>query len=82
MNADRVTMLLAGCIAVGCTLGAGWLATGIQRQRQELDLVVSAPGTTGMPPDVAVATAALGTFRGLAVDVLWARADHLPMQGE
>ncbi len=82
MNADRVTMLLAGCIAVGCTLGAGWLATGIQRQRQELDLVVSAPGTTGMPPDVAVATAALGTFRGLAVDVLWARADHLQMQGE
>jgi hypothetical protein len=31
---------------------------------------------------VALATAALGTFRGLAVDVLWARADSLQDAGE
>ncbi|MGB8852394.1 MAG: hypothetical protein WCC69_02360 [Pirellulales bacterium] len=31
---------------------------------------------------MAIATAALGTFRGLAVDVLWARADHLQTEGE
>lgn len=82
MNTDRVPLLVAGLVAVGCTLAAGWLAVGIQRQRQELDLVVAAPGATGMPPEVAVATAALGTFRGLAVDVLWARADHLQTEGE
>jgi hypothetical protein len=82
VNADRVTLLVAGLVAVGCTVGAGWMAAGIQRQRQELDLVVAAPGATGMPPEVAVATAALGTFRGLAVDVLWARADHLQAEGE
>ena len=82
MNADRVTLLFAGLVAVGCTIAAGGLAAGIQRQRQQLELVVSAPGTTGMPPEVAVATAALGTFRGLAVDVLWARADHLQTEGE
>jgi hypothetical protein len=39
-------------------------------------------GTKGMPPHVALATAALGTFRGLAVDVLWARADSLQDAGE
>jgi hypothetical protein len=39
-------------------------------------------GVEGIPPHVAVVTAALGTFRGLAVDVLWARADHLQDEGE
>jgi hypothetical protein len=43
---------------------------------------VSTEGTEGMPPHVAVVTAALGTFRGLAVDLLWARADHLQEEGE
>ncbi|MFM8984596.1 MAG: hypothetical protein ACKONH_00795 [Planctomycetia bacterium] len=70
-------MLLA--VAVGA---AGWLAAGLVRQRRELDLVIPAARTEGMPPHVAVVTAALGTFRGLAVDALWARADHLQAEGE
>ena len=82
MNADRVVTLVAVCLAVCCTVCAGWLGAGVQRQRRDLDLVVTAEGTAGMPPNVAIATAALGTFRGLAVDVLWARADHLQMEGE
>ena len=54
----------------------------ITRQRQELQLVISTEGTRGMPPHVALATAALGTFRGLAVDFLWVRADALQDKGE
>ncbi|NDG93304.1 MAG: hypothetical protein EBY55_09220 [Gammaproteobacteria bacterium] len=71
----------AGSLLVAFT-GAGLLAGTIQKQRDELQLVVTMRGTEGMPPHVAVVTAALGTFRGLAVDVLWARADHLQTQGE
>ena len=82
MNSDRFVIAIAALVLVGCTACAGWLGAGIQRERKALDLVVSAQGTEGMPPHVAIATAALGTFRGLAVDVLWARADHLQTEGE
>ncbi len=82
MNSDRITITIAAIVLVAGTACAGWLAGRIQRQRKDLDLVVSAQGTDGMPPHVAIATAALGTFRGLAVDVLWARADHLQTEGE
>jgi hypothetical protein len=82
MNSDRITITIAAIALVAGTVCAGWLAGGIQQQRKDLDLVVSAQGTDGMPPHVAIATAALGTFRGLAVDVLWARADHLQTEGE
>jgi hypothetical protein len=82
MNSDRVVMAIAAVVLVVATATAGWLAAGIQRERRELELVVSRAGTEGMPPHVAIATAALGTFRGLAVDILWARADHLQTEGE
>jgi hypothetical protein len=82
MNSDRVVIAIAAGVLVAGTVAAGWLAAGIQRERRDLELVVSRAGAEGMPPHVAIATAALGTFRGLAVDVLWARADHLQTEGE
>ena len=82
MNAERAVIGVAALILLVATVTAGWLAAGIQRERRELELVVSRAGTEGMPPHVAIATAALGTFRGLAVDILWARADHLQTEGE
>jgi hypothetical protein len=82
MPRDRlVSWFAAGLLAVAVG-AAGWLAAGLARQRRDLDLVIPSAGTAGMPPHVAVVTAALGTFRGLAVDVLWARADHLQSEGE
>lgn len=62
--------------------GSATVAGIVQKQRDELGLVVKMEGQEGMPPHVAVVTAALGTFRGLAVDILWARADHLQTEGE
>jgi hypothetical protein len=82
MNSDRAVNAFAAGLLLAGTVAAGWLAGGIQRARQDLELVVSRAGTEGMPPHVAIATAALGTFRGLAVDILWARADHLQTEGE
>lgn len=82
MAGDRTVTWIAAGIGVLAVIVAGWLAAGIQRQRRELDLVIPAATAQGMPPHVAVVTAALGTFRGLAVDMLWARADHLQAEGE
>ena len=82
MNSDRAVIAIASGVFLVGTVAAGWLASGVQRERRELELVVSRAGAEGMPPHVAIATAALGTFRGLAVDVLWARADHLQTEGE
>lgn len=72
---DRFTEIVATVTLVACLMGGGASARWLAHQRQELELVVSTEGTQGMPPHVVLATAALGTFRGLAVDVLWARAD-------
>jgi hypothetical protein len=79
---DRTVQIVALLVLVAGVAGAGATARSIARQREELRLVVSAEGTRGMPPPVAIATAALGTFRGLAVDVLWVRADALQTAGE
>ena len=69
-------------IILACLVAAGFLLKSIGRQRNDLQLVMSVEGTQGMPPHVALATAALGTFRGLATDVLWIRADELQAKGQ
>ncbi len=79
---DRFIEVIATTLLVACLVAAGATARSIGQQREALGLVVSMEGTKGMPPHVALATAALGTFRGLAVDVLWARADSLQDAGE
>ena len=82
MNADRITVPIALLALLAGGVGAALSAGAVQRQRRDLELVEPIAGTEGMPPHVALVTAALGTFRGLAVDVLWARADHLQTEGE
>lgn len=79
---DRVVEAIAAVVLVSCMAASGLVSRAIGRQRQDLGLVVSMEGTRGMPPHVALATAAAGTFRGLAVDVLWARAEGLQDRGE
>jgi hypothetical protein len=75
-RAAAVAALLAGLA------GAVVASSRVEHRRRDLELVVSTEGTRGMPAHVAIATAALGTFRGLAVDYLWARADHLQDEGQ
>ncbi len=78
---DRLVQVIAAVVLVAAMLTAGWLAASIGRERQQQNLVVSTGETRGMPPHVALATAALGTFRGLAVDALWMRAGALQDEG-
>lgn len=82
MSSDRWPSVVAAVLLGLLLAGAGLAAVRVQKMRTELQLVVPAVGSESMPPHVAVVTAALGTFRGLAVDFLWARADHLQYQGQ
>jgi hypothetical protein len=79
---DRVVQAVAALVLVAALAAAGVLARTVGRERQQLNLVVSLAETRGMPPHVALATAALGTFRGIGVDVLWMRAAALQDQGQ
>jgi hypothetical protein len=79
---DWIVEAFCGGIIICCLVGAGFLLRSIGRQRTDLQLVMAVEGTQGMPPHVALATAALGTFRGLATDVLWIRADELQAKGQ
>ncbi|MBL6713089.1 MAG: hypothetical protein ISQ07_06865 [Pirellulales bacterium] len=79
---DRIVEVIACIVLLASMSAASFTSRSIASQRQELDLVVSMAGTRGMPPNVALTTAALGTFRGLAVDFLWARADALQDSGQ
>lgn len=79
---DRVVQLIAVTVLTVCLVAAGRLAVSIGKERQESELVVSLEDSRGMPPHVALVTAALGTFRGLAVDALWLRAGTLQDAGQ
>jgi hypothetical protein len=79
---DRLTTTVAVFVLVACLAGSATLAGHVQRQRSDLKLVAATADTESMPPHVAIVTAALGTFRGLAVDLLWARAETLQFAGE
>lgn len=82
MERDRLIQVVATLLGVVMLVGAGFAVSQVRQQREELGLVVSMEGTEGMPPHVALATAALGSFRGLLVDVLWTRAEQLQDEGE
>jgi hypothetical protein len=64
---------------VGLLIVAGIQLDSINRQRQDMDLIIEKP--ENVPPSLAFATVATGAFRGLVVDILWMRADKLKEQG-
>lgn len=67
-------------IAAGLLIAAGMQLDSINRQRQDIGLIIDAP--ENMPPSLAFATIATGAFRGLVVDALWMRADRLKDEGQ
>jgi len=67
-------------LAVGLLIAAGMQLDPINRQRQDMGLIIDTP--ENMPPSLAFATIATGAFRGLVVDVLWMRADKLKDEGQ
>jgi len=79
---NNLILAIAAITMVGCVVGSGLMAHQVRQKRDDLGMIVPLAGTSSMPPHVAVVTAALGTFRGLAVDALWIRADALEERGE
>jgi hypothetical protein len=78
---SAVTILIAVAVMIAGVAGAGLLAPAINRERIAQNLTVS-DTVYELPPEMALAQAALGTFRGLAINVLWERADTLKNEGK
>lgn len=70
------------CCAASCIAGAAYLQDTINRQRKDLKLVLSSNIYQGLPPKYAWIAAAGGTFRGIAADILWTRAENLKNDGK
>ncbi len=77
MNHDRFVQLAAGTIAVICMLVASLIVPVINDQRDELLLFDVGEE---LSPVQAIATAAMGSFRGLIVDIAWIRAHQLQQE--
>ena len=76
---DIVICCLCTVLGIGLCIGAGMQLDSINRQRMDMNLVIDRP--EDLPPSLLLATVATGAFRGLAVDVLWMRADRLKEEG-
>jgi len=78
----RDKIICFGCIvlAVVLLIGAGMQLDSINRQREDMDLIIGKP--ENIPPSLIFAAAATGAFRGLVVDILWMRADKLKEEGQ
>lgn len=77
---DRIILFVCLVLAVGLLIGAGMQLDSINRQREDMDLIIDKP--ENIPPSLAFATVATGAFRGLVVDILWMRADKLKEEGQ
>ena len=77
---DIIIWSLCIVLAVGLLIAAGLQLDPINRQRQDMGLIIDTP--ENIPPSLAFATIATGAFRGLVVDVLWIRADRMKDEGQ
>ncbi|UCD00179.1 MAG: hypothetical protein JSW66_09915 [Phycisphaerales bacterium] len=78
----RDITILSVCliVVIGLFITAGVQLDSINRQRQDMGLIIDTP--EDIPPSLVFATVATGAFRGLVVDALWMRADTLKEQGQ
>jgi len=77
---DKVICFVCIVLAVGLFIVAGIQLDSINRQRQDMNLIIDTP--ENIPPSLIFATIATGAFRGLVVDILWMRADKLKEEGQ
>jgi hypothetical protein len=77
----RSTQLVAIVITVVALVGAALLAPAVQQQRQDLRLVYDVQGRENTQVESILARAALGSFRGIAVNALWYHAEQQKQAG-
>lgn len=82
MTRDRITIFAAIAGMIAALGGAALLMPSINRMRASLQLTANDEVMRNLPPKIAFTQAALGSFRGLAVDVLWARAEQMKRDGK
>jgi hypothetical protein len=73
-------MFACGVTAAALLVVAGAQLDYINAQREAMNLTINPP--EDLPPEVAWTAVAMGTFRGLVVDILWMRADKLKEEGQ
>jgi hypothetical protein len=77
---DKIICFVCLLLAAGLFIGAGTQLDSINRQREDMNLIIDKP--ENIPPSLVFATVATGAFRGLVVDILWMRADKLKEEGQ
>lgn len=77
----RSTQFAAVAIAIIAVVGAALLSQTVQQQRKDLRLVYDVQGGEEMQVDSILARAALGSFRGIAVNALWYHAEQQKQAG-
>ena len=79
--AHRSIQLVALFAALGCLVAAGVVAPWVTQQRRELNLVYDVGQEEAGSFDSLIGQAALGSFRGVFVNVLWYHAEHQKRAG-
>ncbi len=69
-------------LALAALAGSAALTPSINDERAALELTYDEDVLENLPPDMAFTQVAMGSFRGLAVDVLWVRAARMLRRGE
>jgi len=80
MMRERWLQSAAVIVALLCVLGSTLLVAPINQQRVDLQIVHVT--RYGDAPKYALLAASLGTFRGIAADFLWYRAEKLKSEGK
>jgi hypothetical protein len=75
-RSDRVIQFVCAALAGACLVGAAWLLGSINQTRKTRQLALDPETVQGLPPDIALLTK-MGTFRALAIDIGFIRAERL-----
>lgn len=81
-RASTLVQIAAVIGAIVCIAGAAALQKPINAQRKDLQLVLQSNIYKELPAKYAWVTAAGASFRGIAADILWARAEQLKQDGK
>lgn len=82
MGKDRIVIIVCLVLMVALLSSAATLMQPIDRARAQLQLTAHDDVMENMPPEIAFTQAALGSFRGLAVNVLWGRVQQMQAEGK
>ncbi len=80
MKPGRWVQIVAILITVLCVASSTLLVKPINDRREDLEIIQ--PTRYGDAPKYALLAASMGTFRGLAADFLWYRAEKLKQEGK